>query len=59
MAYLDEGDDINDYEDYGQNDHNITLAITSISDWLQGKPGYKDSYVYQTIMSGARMRTEA
>ena len=27
MAYLDEGDDINDYDNYGQSDHNITLAI--------------------------------
>ena len=40
MAYLDEGGDINDYDNYGASDHNITLAINQITAWLKGTPGY-------------------
>ena len=46
--FLDEGGDISDY-DFTFDEHNITEAITSISDWANKSEGYKNSYPYKTI----------
>lgn len=40
---------MSDYPKYVYNIHNITLDMVEIVDWLKGKSGYTNSYVYQTI----------
>jgi hypothetical protein len=51
IPYFDKGGNAEDYPDFKFDDKNISVAIPGIVDWLQGNDGYKNSFVYQTIMN--------
>ena len=48
--WLDQGGKPEDYPEFVNNWKNLTMAIPQIVDWLRLQNGYKDSYVYQTMI---------
>lgn len=38
-----------DYGDFGYDEHNITLVMPAILDWIRQINNYQDNYVYQTM----------
>lgn len=56
FPYLDQGNSINNYPGFKLADQNITGAIKGIMSWIKEEPGYKDNFVYQTMMP--RMKSE-
>jgi hypothetical protein len=45
---------MNDYPDFNLEPKNISEAIPGVVDWLRGTPGYKDSFVYTTVMNAVK-----
>ncbi len=48
--WLDQGGQPQDYPEFVNNWKNLTMAIPQIVDWLRLQNGYKESYVYQTMI---------
>jgi hypothetical protein len=44
--FLDEGGDISDY-DFTYDTHNVTEAITAISQWVDKADGYQDTFEFE------------
>ena len=60
QAYLDQGGTIKDFPDFQPDVHNVTEALASIRMWMTAEEGYKNTYVYDQIMShGLSGHTEA
>ena len=56
--YLDQGGKISDFN-FTMDEHNITEAISAISDWVNKAEGYKDSFEYKKIQAnGLKGHTE-
>merc|ERR1711998_479301 len=48
------------FPDFEADTHDVTEAIDSIKKWMAAEDGYKDTYIYQQIMShGLKGHTEA
>ncbi len=48
--FLDEGGDASDFPDFKLSATNITAAIKGIMAWITEEPGYKEHFVYTTMM---------
>ena len=57
QPYLDEGGSIDDY-DFKFDDHNITEAMSGLTNWFNHKKGYESSYEYQQVMDHRWHSTE-
>jgi hypothetical protein len=51
IPFLDEGGSLDDYPQFKLDDHNITVIVPGIVDWLTESGNYKSNYVYQTLKS--------
>lgn len=60
QPYLDDaGTTIADFPDFQQDTHDVVEAINAIRMWAKNESGYKNTYMYQQIMShGLRGHTE-
>jgi S1/P1 Nuclease len=54
IPYFDQGGNMNDFPDFKLDPKNISEAIPGITDWLQGKAGYQNSFAYTTIMNAVK-----
>lgn len=58
--FLDEGGDVSDFPDFKIDDHTVSEAIQSITDWINKENDFTSNYEYQQIMShGIKGHTEA
>lgn len=47
--FLDEGGSVEDYPNFKFEEDNVAAVIPAIIDWLQGKSGYNNTFVYKAI----------
>lgn len=46
IPFFNEGGNASDFEDFGASEKNITSAISGIMDWIRGRNGYENNFVY-------------
>jgi hypothetical protein len=50
LPWFDEGGSVQDYPEFKNSDKNLDAAIEYLVQWLKGVKGYKDNFVYTTVM---------
>ena len=60
QPYLDDGGTVADYPEFIPDTHNVTEAISAITNWINKENDYMSTYEYQQIMAnGVKGHTEA